>query len=351
MQELDSRLQPEQVESFARLALAGIGREFPYKPGHVVHGPEDLLPQRERHPVFYGCFDWHSAVHGHWLLVRLLRLHPEAPVAPEIERALNEAFVPALFEREAAFFRDPRQGAFERGYGWAWLLRLAAELGTWQDGRARRWAHALRPLETEVARLATDHATGMLRPHRTGLHGDSAFSLAFYLDYARALGNATLERAARERAAALYAADRDYPFVYEPSAFDFFSAGLNEADLMRRVLDPAAYSTWLGAFFPTLSAGRLGSLLEPVVVPDMSDGHLAHLAGLGLSRAWTMEAIAAALPPADRRRAVLLAGAESNGRHGLAHVVSGHYAGDHWLATFAVYWLAGAAFGANATHE
>ncbi|MEZ6008857.1 MAG: DUF2891 domain-containing protein [Planctomycetota bacterium] len=334
-----SSLSPQQVEAFAALALAGIPREYPNKTGHVYLDDRSPRPPREAHPVFFGCFDWHSAVHGHWMLVRLLRLHPDAAIAPRIVELLDHQLTPDKLEVEAAWFRRPENKSWERTYGWAWLLRLAQELRTWEDPRAARWAKALQPLEGEIVRLAKGFLPASRWPLRSGLHIDSAFALSFFLDYARAVGDAELERLAVERARAWYLADRDYPLRYEPSGFDFFSSGLNEADLMRRVLDAKAFSTWLDGFFPSLASGALGPLLEPVEVPDVTDGHLVHLAGLDLTRAWTMNGIAAALPDGDPRAATLRASAKRHAEHGLAYVSSGHYEGEHWLATFAVYLL------------
>ncbi len=336
-------LTSERIQTFAALALAGLRREYPNKPGDVLHGPEDLLPPRARHPVFYGCFDWHSAVHGHWMLVRLLRLHPDEAVAPRIEALLHAQFDATRLEAEAAFFRRPEHRAFERPYGWAWLLRLAAELRTWDDPRARRWADHLGPLEREIARLAREFLPAAERPVRSGLHIDSAFALASFLDYARAVGDRAFEGATVERARAWFLPDRAYPVAYEPSAFDFFSAGLNEADLMRRVLDAAEFDGWIDGFLPDLAGDGLGSLLEPIETTDPSDGHLVHVVGLNLTRAWTMRGIASALPEGDPRATRLLGAAERHAALGLKGVSSGHYAGEHWLATFAVYLLTDAA--------
>jgi hypothetical protein len=332
-------LTAAQVEGLARLALRGIVREYPNKPAHLLTSDASLAPPRELHPVFHGCFDWHSAVHGHWMLVRLLRRHPDAPVAAEIEALLDAQFTAEKLEREAAYFREPAHAAFERTYGWAWLLRLALEVHTWDDPRAARWAAHLAPLEQEIARLARAFLPKMTWPLRSGLHIDSAFALAFFLDYARAVGDDALVEVVMDRVRTWYLEDRDYPVRYEPSGFDFFSPGLNEADLMRRVLPPIGFGAWLHAFFPTLVDGTLGNLLEPVAVPDATDGHLVHLAGLDLTRAWTLRAIARNLPERDPRRGVLEGAAARHAEHGLAQVVSGHYEGEHWLASFAVYLL------------
>ncbi len=333
------RVTQEQVESFARLALDGIGREFPNKPGHLLTGPESLRTPRELHPVFFGCFDWHSAVHGHWMLVRLLRCHPGAPVAGEIRRALGERFRAEELRAEAAYFGEKENRSFERMYGWAWALRLATELRGFDDPDARRWAERCRPLEQAIVGLAKDYLPRLDWPVRCGFHPESAFPLAQMIDHARATGDAAFEGLLLEKARQFYRGDRDYPVRYEPSGNDFFSAGLNEADLMRRVLEPGEFPDWLDGFLPALGRGECGKLLTPVRVSDLGDGQLVHLAGLNLSRAWAMRGIASVLDGKDPRRAVLEESAAAHSEAGLARVATGHYEGDHWLASFAVYLL------------
>lgn len=332
-------LSSSQVEAFARLALDGIFREFPNKPSNVISGPDRVLSPKAMHPAFYGCFDWHSSVHGHWMLVRLLRLHPEHPLAPEITEALDRQLTAEHLRAEAAYFERDENRSFERMYGWAWALRLVAELRTWDDPRARRWAGHLVPLEKTLVGLTEAYLPRLTWPIRTGVHPDTGFALGQVLDYARAVGNESLETLVRERSLHFYQEDEAYPAAYEPSGEDFFSPGLNEADLMRRVLDPRAFSAWLGRFLPGLAEGKAGNLLEPVVVSDVTDGKLVHLAGLNLSRAWTLHAIASGLPAQDARRAILQKAAGDHLGAGLGYVFSGHYEGEHWLATFAVYAL------------
>jgi hypothetical protein len=332
------RLNKEQVLRLARVALAGISREYPNKPGAVLRGPEDILSPREMHPAFYGCFDWHSAVHGHWMLVRLLRLYPELEeLRREALPALSKNLTAANLKKETAYFEAKENQSFERTYGWAWLLCLAREVRAFDDEAGRRWAQHLRPLEQRLVELATAYLPKMHLPIRSGEHRDTAFGLAFFLDYARAVGNTAFETLVKERALAWYGRDLAYPEQYEPSGHDFFSAALNEADLMRRVLPAAAYGKWLGGFLPGLAARKLVSLATPATVSDVTDGKLVHLAGLNLTRAWTMRAIAAALPKKDARRAYLDELARAHTAAGFAYVFTGHYAGEHWLASFAVY--------------
>ncbi|RMH04273.1 MAG: DUF2891 domain-containing protein [Planctomycetota bacterium] len=327
------------MAAFARLALDGIGREFPNKPGNVMAGPEDVRAPRAMHPAFYGSFDWHSAVHGHWMLVRLLRAYPGSPIEAEARAALAEHLGAAELAAEAAYFEPKHNRSFERTYGWAWLLRLAQELRGWDDPQARVWAAHLRPLEERIVELTKAYLPKLSWPIRVGEHPNTAWALAEFLDYARAVGDRELAALAEERARAYYLGDRDYPVQYEPSGHDFFSPGLLEADLMRRVLPPEEFSAWLDRFLPGLRAGELGHLGTPVEVSDPTDGKLVHLAGLNLVRAWTQRGIAAALPADDPRRATLLAAAAAHAEAGLGYVFSGYYEGEHWLASFAVYLL------------
>lgn len=331
----------EQAAGFAKLALAGIDREYPNKTGHVTTGPDDLKTPREMHPVFYGHFDWHSSVHGHWMLVRLLKLYPEAPFAAEVRNMVRRRFTPDGLAAEADYFRKKDNRSFERMYGWAWALRLALELRTWDDPDSRTWARNLEPLEKEIVGLAKDYLPKLDWPVRCGFHPETSFPLGQMLDYARGTGDAALEALLLDKCRQFYAGDRDYPVAYEPSGNDFFSPGLNVADLMRRVLPPADFASWLGNYFPGLATGHAGNLLTPVKVSDPTDGHLIHLAGLNLNRAWTMRGIASVLPEGDSRRQVLLDAAAKHQEEGLALVASGHYEGEHWLGSFAVYLLGG----------
>lgn len=335
----ESSMTVGQAEGFVKLALAGIGREYPNKPSHVMTGPEDRKSPAEMHPVFYGHFDWHSSVHGHWMLVRLLKSFPTAPFAGEVREVLRRRFTAEGLKAETAYFQQKENRSFERMYGWAWALRLATELHGWDDPDGREWAKNFEPLEKEITGLAKAYLPKLDWPIRCGFHPESAFPLAQMIDYARKAGDAEFDRLLMEKARSFYSKDRAYPTAYEPSGNDFFSPGLNVADLMRRVLPPAEFSTWLDAYFPNLAAGEAGNLLTPVTVSDPSDGHLIHLAGLNLSRAWTMRGIASVLPEGDARKKILLDSATKHADAGMALVSSGHYEGEHWLASFAVYLL------------
>ncbi|MCY3941032.1 MAG: DUF2891 domain-containing protein [Gammaproteobacteria bacterium] len=339
MPRFNQPLTNEQAAAFSKLALDCIVTEYPNKPGQVMLGEESVLTPRQLHPVFYGCFDWHSAVHGHWLLVRLLKLYPGHSTAELTRSVLEAQFSTKALLEEAEYFDEDQNRSFERMYGWAWLLRLVVELRTFDDPYARQWAQRLAPLEQRIVELTTDYLPRLDWPVRTGVHPNTAFALGQELDYARAVGNAGLERLLIDRSLAYYAADRQYPVNYEPSGEDFFSAALAEADLMRRILPAGEYSSWLDGFFPGLRAGEMGRLLEPATVSDVTDGKIVHLAGLNLHRAWTMRSVARALPAGDERAQVLLESARDHLEAGLEYVFSGHYEGEHWLATFAVYGL------------
>jgi hypothetical protein len=304
-----------------------------------MRGPQDVLPPRAMHPAFFGCFDWHSSVHGHWMLVRLLRLHPELSVANEIRARLAAHLTATNLAVEAAYFELKENKSFERMYGWAWALRLAAELRSWNDPDAEQWAPNFEPLERKLVALTKDYLPRLTYAIRTGVHPDTAFALAQILDYARTVKDAELEHLVVERARGYYLKDCDYPAEFEPSGEDFFSAGLNVADLMRRVLPPKEFSGWLERFLPHLRRGGLGAWSTPAEVSDLSDGRIVHLVGLNLSRAWTMQGVASVLPAKDRRRAILERAAKAHAEAGLKYVFSGHYEGEHWLATFAVYGL------------
>ena len=340
-------LDSARAAELARLAIANVPRAYPYKPGFVHVDETSARPPREVHAVFWGSFDWHSSVHGHWMLVRLLKLFPDHPEAAASRALLEAQLTRDALAAEAAFFDEQQNRSFERMYGWAWLFRLAAELEGWDDPQGAAWREHLRPLEARLAALTIDYLGRLSFPLRTGVHPDTGFALALELDYARKVGNAALEDAIVTAARKFYGADTDYDGRWEPSGHDFFATSLNEADLMRRVLPPEEYSAWLKRFLPGLARGQVGNLLTPVEVPDVTDGHLVHLAGLDLSRGWTLNGIASALPADDPRRAVCAAAAAAHTEAGLRYVFSGHYEGEHWLASFAVYLLGGSGIPAS----
>jgi hypothetical protein len=330
-------LSPAAVERFAMLALACLHQEYPNKIAHVLNGDADARPPRELTPAFYGCYDWHSSVHGHWLLARLARLHPEAPFAAPARAALARSLTPPNIAGEVAYLKGKGRVSFERPYGLAWLLQLDMELREWQDDEARRWQGALQPLVQEAVLRLREWLPKLTAPIRIGEHSQTAFSFGLVLDWSRRAGHREVESLLRSRIRDFYGRDRDCPIEYEPSGEDFLSPCIAEADLMRRVLAPADFATWLRAFLPGLPADATTRWLEPGVVTDPSDPKLGHLAGLNLSRAWMLEGIAAGLPAGDSRRPALEAAARLHRNEGLASVTGEHYEGGHWLGTFAVY--------------
>ncbi len=329
--------EPELVERFAGLALACVQREYPNKIAHVLSSDDDIAPPRELTPAFYGCFDWHSAVHGHWLLVRLLRLAPDGEFAPAAEAALNTNLTPENIAREVAYFEGEGRQSFERPYGIAWLLQLCAELREWDDPRAQAWLEALQPLETLIADRFRSWLPNLVYPIRIGTHNQSAFAFSLAIDWARTAGDTDLEAALIEASLRFHENDVACPISYEPSGEDFLSPCLQEADLMRRVLAPEAYSEWLSAFLPGIPEDGASDWIEPGIVRDPSDGKLVHLDGVNLARAWNLEAIASALGDDDARAPALRAAAANHREAGIAAVSDEHYEGGHWLASFAVY--------------
>jgi len=332
-------LDREAASLFAGLALSGVTREYPNKLDHVMNDEGDVQSPASLHPTFYGSYDWHSCVHGHWMLVRLLKLFPELPEAGEIKGTLGSLLTEEKIAREVAYLDQPRRASFERTYGWAWLLKLAEELHGWDDEDGRRWASNLEPLADAFVQRYLEFLPKQDYPIRRGVHPNTAFGIAFALDYARTTGHQALEDLLLERARSYFAADRDYPARWEPDGDDFFSRSLMEADLMRRVLGPEAFPAWFRAFLPGLEMGEPESLLQPADVSDRTDPKIVHLDGLNLSRAWCMRLIARDLPEGDPLRPVLLASATRHAEATLPHIASGSYAGEHWLATFAVYML------------
>jgi hypothetical protein len=326
---------------FAALALACVGREYPNKIAHAMDSDADARPPRRLTPAFYGCYDWHSAVHGHWLLARLARLHPSAPFAAEARTALARSLTPEKMAGEAAYLSRKGRETFERPYGLAWLLMLALELKEWDDPQARDWSLAMQPLVRAAAGRLAAWLPKLTHPIRVGEHDQTAFSFGLILDWARGTGDERMARLVEERARVYYLADRDAPMAYEPSGQDFLSPCLGEADLMRRLLSPRDFAAWLDGFLPGLPRDGSSSWLAPGVVADPTDGKLAHLDGLNLSRAWMLEGIAAGLPSGDPRIATLRAAAAVHRDAGLRSVTGEHYEGGHWLGTFATYLTSG----------
>lgn len=330
---------------FAALALGCVHREYPNKISHVLNGDADVRAPRDLTPAFYGCYDWHSSVHGHWLLVRLARSFPDAPFARQAMAEVARSLTAPNIAAEVRYLNGAGRVSFERPYGLAWLLQLAAELREWDTESTGKFSATLKPLE----KAARDRLAGWLpkltHPIRIGEHDQTAFSLGLVLDWARIAGDGEMESLVVSRTRDFYAADRDCPIAYEPSGQDFLSPCIAEADLMRRVLDPPAFANWLKGFLPGIPTDGRPTWLVPGIVTDPSDPKLAHLDGLNLSRAWMLEGIASHLPAADPRLPAIRAAAALHRERGLAAVTGEHYEGGHWLGSFATYLATGRGLG------
>jgi hypothetical protein len=322
----------------ASLPLKCIGKEFPNKTSHTSNSDSDhvLLPS-QLHPAFFGCFDWHSCVHGHWMLIRLLKMFPDLPEAATIRDAINKTITKENILQEVNYFEMPLTGSWERTYGWAWVLKLDEELLGWNDTDAKKWKEALQPLTQKVIDIWTKFLPKQTYPNRTGVHPNTAFGLVFALDYARAAKNTGFENTIIESAKRIYLKDKNAPSLWEPDGSDFLSPSLEEADLMRRVLPVKEFIVWFNQFYTTQSLKHLTIL---PVVSDRTDLQIVHLDGLCFSRSWCMKGIASVLPANDQRRKMLMSSATDHLSASLPNVVSGNYGGEHWLASFAVYALA-----------
>jgi hypothetical protein len=334
----------DQAAPFVQLALDCAIQEYPNKIGHTMRSDADQGTPRSLHPSFYGCFDWHSSVHGHWLLARFARLYPEHPLADEARAVLEGHLTPEWINEETNYLLTEGRASWERPYGLAWLLQLAMELREWQNeghSDAGRWATALTPLEDACVARLNNWLPKLTYPIRTGEHSQTAFAFGVVLDYARMVNDVALVELVEKTSFRLYGADTDSDLRFEPSGQDFLSPILAEADLMRRVMPPQNFALWFGKFLTVVPAGYQASWLPVAQVSDRSDGKLAHLDGLNLSRAWMLEGIAAGLPAGDLRVPALKAAARSHREAGLLAVTGEHYAGGHWLGTYAMYLSSG----------
>ncbi len=330
-------LTQKGASHLATLPLKCIQQEFPNKTSHTSNSDSDhvLLP-RQLHPAFYGCFDWHSSVHGHWMLVKLLKLFPGIPEATAIRKGLNKTITVENILDEVKYFDMPLAKSWERTYGWAWLLKLDEELMSWDDMEGKKWHAALQPLTKKVLEIWANFLPKQTYPNRTGVHPNTAFGLVFALDYARAAKHAAFEKAIIESAIKIYGKDKNAPAHWEPNGADFLSPSLEEADLMRRVLSPGEFTIWRKGF---LNAKSLQHLSVLPVVSDRNDLQIVHLDGLSFSRSWCMQGLASTLSPKDPLKKLLQRSAMNHLATALPHVVSGSYGGEHWLASFAVYAL------------
>lgn len=319
-------LDSARAARFAALPLRNLGREYPNSLAHYLRDADDIASPRALHPVFYGSYDWHSAVHGWWLLARCLRRQPGLAGAGEAGTLFAAHFTAAGGEAEAAYMRQPGHGTWERPYGWGWLLALCAELAQWQQPRAAASRDAIRPLETHIVAAFPVYLAKLTYPIRTGTHYNTAFALVLALHYARTCGATALEQAIAGYARQVFGSDRAYPAHYEPNGDDFLSGALTEALLMARLLPAAEFAAWFDAFLPQPA-------FAPAIVADRADAKGVHLDGLNLSRAWCLRGIAPHLPAA--RGTALLDMAVAHEAASLPHLESGEYGGEHWLATFA----------------
>jgi hypothetical protein len=326
----DSRLTPELASKFARIALGHVAREYPNKLDHVLDGPADARGPRDLHPIFFGSFDWHSCVHGYWLLATLLRLQPAMPEATAIRALFDDAFTAEKVAGEVAYLARPSSRGFERPYGWGWLLKLQAEF----MAHDAPWAATHQPLANVFVARFEDFLPKATYPLRTGVHSSTSFAIALAQDYAAAVDNAALTALLAQKMRAWHLADRDAP-AWEPSGDEFLSATLMTAACLQRLLPPAEFQAWFRDYLPRAAERQPATLFTPATVSDRSDGKIAHLDGLNFSRAWCWRELAATLPPDDALAGVARAAAEAHMAASLPHV-AGDYMGEHWLASFAL---------------
>lgn len=329
---MTTTLDRETADRFARIALGHVEREYPHKPGHVLAAATDLRSPRESHPVFFGSFDWHSCVHGYWMLARLLNRFSEMPAANEIRALFARKLTPEKIAGECVLYDRPMNRGFERPYGWGWLLKLAAELEAAEDNR---FAEALRPLSDRIVARFHEFLPVATYPVRVGTHYNTAFALRLAADYGDAVRDQIFIDLLRTTALRWYGKDQNCPAWGEPSGDDFLSSTLIEAECTRRLLPASDFADWFARFLPGLASGEPETLFAPAAVSDRSDGKIAHLDGLNLSRAWCWRSLAISVAETDARRTIMNAAADRHMEAALAHV-AGDYMGEHWLASFAV---------------
>ena len=325
-------LTTEGASHLASLPLKCIRQTFPYKTGVVFSDSSLITRPKNYHPIFYGCFDWHSSAHGHWMLIRLLKRFPAMPQADTIRILLREQLTAANVQKEAALFQQKENRSFERTYGWAWIMQMQKELMEWNDPLGKELSANLQPLSSLFSKLYIEYLGKLLYPLRVGEHSNLAFGLRLSWDYANAAGDDSLKRSIKQTALRFFKNDVNCPITWEPGGTDFLSPCLEEADLMWRILPASEYEPWLKKFLPSLFREKIP--LKPGEVKDRSDGRLVHLDGLNFSRAWCLYGIAGHI---KSNRAKILEQANVHMAAALPHVASGDYMGEHWLASFAVY--------------
>ena len=333
-----AQLSEEQAVRLARLPLRCINTEYPNKTGHIINDKsEAIMTPGELHPAFYGCLDWHSSVHGHWMLVKILKLYPDISLNDSIVSVLENSFSDIKIKGEVNYFSDFKNSSiFERTYGWAWLLKLDQELNTFDNPMAKRWAATLKPLTEKIVELWKAYLKKETYPNRTGVHPNTAFALVFALDWARTRQDTAFEAGIIRKAEAYYLNNTPTPAYLEPDGTDFLSPSLEIADLMSRILSPAEFNKWFRKFYEQRS---LDNLVKLPVISDRTDYQIVHLDGLTISRAWCMLSIARKLPEKNKTRILFEKASSEFLQNALSNILSGNYGGEHWLGSFAVYAL------------
>ncbi len=332
-------LTKETASNFAQIALNCIQREYPNKLSHVMNDASEVQSPKELHPCFYGCFDWHSSVHGHWMLVKLLKSFPDIPENEKIRTALSQNLSKENILKEVEYLHQSNRASFERTYGWSWLLKLTAELYTWNDKQGSEWLENLQPLANAIEERYIFFLPKQEFPIRRGVHPNTAFGISFALDYAMVAEREELKDLLLSRAKDYYMEDENSAAAWEPDGDDFLSPSLMEADLMSRVLPAEEFNNWFNKFLPGIEWERPENLLHPIPVSDRSDPKIVHLDGLNLSRAWCMFRISKTLPENNPDKQILYQSAVEHANATLPFIASGNYEGEHWLASFAVYML------------
>jgi len=326
-------LNTTQVKQLIQLPLHCVHTEFPNKLSQVLENKEDLKTPKELHPAFYGCFDWHSSVHGHWSLVKLLKDHPKLSNFNQVMQVLKKDLSKENILQEVTYFDRRYNKNYERTYGWSWLLKLALELHTWSNKDAKQLEKNLQPLTDLITKKYIDFLPKLRYPIRVGTHTNTAFGLAFAYDFAKETNQQELLNVITSRAKFYYLEDKNCPMTWEPSGTDFLSPCLEEASLMKRILNKEEYLKWLHQFLPDLFKKDYD--LQVGIVTDRTDGHLVHLDGLNFSRAWCLYEISKDIPQLTHLKKI----AKKHINYSLPNLVGDSYEGGHWLASFAIYAL------------
>ena len=333
-------LDEERAVELVNLSLKCVDKKFPYKIGYRFDSPKWIKPHYEVTPSFYGCWDWHSAVHGHWTMIKILKLFPNISVKDDIRSKLRKNLSKKRLEAEYRFFTDNDFAkTFERTYGWAWLMKLYSELTTWDDPEGQNWAENMRPLVNLLSQKTITYLKVLTSPLRPGTHVNTAFSFSLMYDYAIEVDDKDLLNSIKEFSNKYFTSDKDCPTAYEPSGTDFLSPCLAEAESMSKTMQRNQFSNWLRKFLPKLTDDKFSPLLSPPLVLDPKDPGIGHLIGLMFHRAWTMNQLASVLPSSDERGEVFNRLAAIHARAGFDIMFDTGYGGEHWLATFAVYMM------------